>query len=109
MKWGEPRAIQLAPRVFGGRGPRADQELNGLAHHVTRHDLDGGGARYERRSEEFMPSPPFVSLPQTIGTGTGTVSQDEASAFQTRETPRSADLLETMFQSLSPSDAFLKS
>lgn len=36
----EPHAIQRAPRVLRGGRPRADQELDGLAQHSTKHHLE---------------------------------------------------------------------
>ena len=38
----EPHAIQRAPRVLRWGRPRADQELDGLAQHVTKHHLEEG-------------------------------------------------------------------
>lgn len=39
MARGEAHTVLLAPRVRGRGWRRADQEPDGLAHHVTRHQL----------------------------------------------------------------------
>ena len=42
MERREPHAIQRAPCVLRWGWPRADQELDGLAHHVAEYHLQGG-------------------------------------------------------------------
>ena len=42
MKRGEPHAVHRAPRIPSRGWPCTDQELDGIAHHVTKHHLQEG-------------------------------------------------------------------
>lgn len=63
MKWGKPDVIQLAFWTGGGGRPCADQELKGLAHHMTDHHLERQGTRnLQETARTVLTMDTFISL-----------------------------------------------